>query len=308
MVSEWVTNLADRESSPGPSARHGSATLAGEVGACRKLGRVLDSVAMGTMVRIRLNVPGWGEARPGQFALLQAEPSGQFLGRALSVSDQSDETVAFLVAPVGPGTRELCALEKDRGVWVQGPLGNGFDLKALTAGVGRVLLVGGGAGVAPFPLLVKELERLSRAEWSVGRGTTEPAVLVLAGFRDSDQSLACTPLTDVVAGAKDDGLACVYEQVLEDPVRTPSERVTDLLARHLRSGDRLAVCGPEAMAEAVWGVCRTVADVKVWFSLETNMACGVGSCHGCVVSLADGSYARVCREGPVFSGEQVFGD
>jgi dihydroorotate dehydrogenase electron transfer subunit len=37
------------------------------------------------------------------------------------------------------------------------------------------------------------------------------------------------------------------------------------------------------------------------------MACGVGSCHGCAVPLADGSFARVCHDGPVFLGETVFG-
>ena len=83
--------------------------------------------------------------------------------------------------------------------------------------------------------------------------------------------------------------------------------VTDLLARHLHSGDRVAVCGPRAMAEEVWSICAGVLDVETWFSLETVMACGVGSCHGCLVTLADGSDARVCRDGPVFSGEAVFG-
>ena len=37
------------------------------------------------------------------------------------------------------------------------------------------------------------------------------------------------------------------------------------------------------------------------------MACGVGSCHGCVIPLADGRLDRVCYEGPVFTGEALFG-
>ena len=32
-----------------------------------------------------------------------------------------------------------------------------------------------------------------------------------------------------------------------------------------------------------------------------------GSCHGCAVTLADGSFARVCHEGPVFSGDAIYG-
>ena len=61
------------------------------------------------------------------------------------------------------------------------------------------------------------------------------------------------------------------------------------------------------MSEAVWRLCAPVDGVDLWLSLETVMACGVGSCHGCVITLADGSYARVCHEGPVFTGKEVFG-
>ena len=103
------------------------------------------------------------------------------------------------------------------------------------------------------------------------------------------------------------GLRCRLEVATEDGSRGPAEKVTDLLARHLLPGDRVAVCGPWAMSEAVWRVCSAVPDVQTWFSLETKMACGVGSCHGCVITLADGSHARVCHDGPVFRGEEVFG-
>ncbi|WP_084711085.1 iron-sulfur cluster-binding protein [Syntrophaceticus schinkii] len=35
------------------------------------------------------------------------------------------------------------------------------------------------------------------------------------------------------------------------------------------------------------------------------MACGVGACVGCVCQGADGSYLRVCHEGPVFEAREV---
>jgi dihydroorotate dehydrogenase electron transfer subunit len=83
--------------------------------------------------------------------------------------------------------------------------------------------------------------------------------------------------------------------------------VTAALSSELLSDDRVAVCGPEAMARAVWSACSAVKGVESWYSLETAMACGVGSCHGCVIPLADGSLARACLEGPVFAGEDVWG-
>ena len=56
--------------------------------------------------------------------------------------------LAFLIEPVGPGARALCALEEGDAIHVLGPLGNGFDL-----GVERPLLVAGGIGIAPMPYL-----------------------------------------------------------------------------------------------------------------------------------------------------------
>src|SRR5262249_59828581 len=60
--------------------------------------------------------------------------------------------LAFRMAPIGPGTHALCALEPEDELHVLGPLGNGFDLE-----VGRPLLVGGGIGIAPLPYLSERL-------------------------------------------------------------------------------------------------------------------------------------------------------
>jgi dihydroorotate dehydrogenase electron transfer subunit len=268
-------------------------------GGRRLPGRVIASEPLGSMVRLRVLVPGWTGAAPGQFALLDADSSCCFLGRALSISAQTGEEVSFLLAPVGVGTRGLCSLDEGSSMWVLGPLGNGFDVEALSVGPGRTLIVGGGVGVAPFPLLLSHLAQRCADE---GR-----EVIVLLGFRDAEQALGAGPLSEAAARLGREGLRCRLEVVTEDGSSGSAEKVTDLLRRHLKPGDRVAVCGPEAMARAVWCICSAAPGVKAWFSLEANMACGVGSCHGCVVGLADGSYARVCHEGPVFAGEEVFG-
>ncbi len=56
--------------------------------------------------------------------------------------------LAFLIDPVGPGTRALAELSSGERVPILGPLGRGYRV-----GVERPLLVGGGIGVAPFPYL-----------------------------------------------------------------------------------------------------------------------------------------------------------
>lgn len=263
-------------------------------GARRWLGQVVAAESLGNMVRLVIELPDRAGARPGQFALLQAESSRHFLGRALSVADEREREVDFLVAPIGGGTRELCRQAPGSRVWVLGPLGNGFDVEALSAGSERVVLVGGGAGIAPFPLLLARLP-------------AEQEVLVLLGFRDMEQAGSAQHLDRRMSGSEGRVTHRAVEVITEDGPTDTGGKVTDLLRRHLQRGDRLAVCGPEAMAKEVWRICLATGGIKAWFSLEANMACGVGSCNGCVVAVADGSYARVCHEGPVFKGEEIFG-
>lgn len=264
---------------------------------------VVENRPLGSLGWLTLEVPGWPGARPGQFVMLQAEESACFLGRPLSVAQQDGESVSFLVAPVGVGTRELCSLQEGRRVWVLGPLGNGFDLGALTAVTGRTVVVGGGVGAAPFPLL---LSILAAKVAAAPASASPPELLVLLGFRDGAQAAGAGPVAAAAALLEESGVRCPGEVATEDGSVGRNERVTDTLWRHIRPGDRLAVCGPWAMTVAVARVCASIPDLKVWFSLEAGMACGVGSCHGCVVPVAGGGKARVCREGPVFTMEELF--
>ena len=101
---------------------------------------------------------------PGQFFML--EVPGRVLPRPMSLCHAPAGELAFLMEPIGPGTRALCALEPGAEIHVFGPLGNGFDLD-----VARPLLVAGGIGIAPMPYVREAL------------GGDAPAIL---GFR-SDQ-------------------------------------------------------------------------------------------------------------------------
>ncbi len=80
------------------------------------------------------------------------EAPGRVLPRPMSLCLAPPGELAFLIDPIGPGTRALCGLEPGGEVHVLGPLGNGFDLR-----VERPLLVGGGIGIAPLPYLSEKL-------------------------------------------------------------------------------------------------------------------------------------------------------
>ena len=107
-----------------------------------------EAVGPYTLLRVRRGTLDPGV--PGQFFMLEAP--GRLLPRPMSLCLAPQGELGFLVDPIGPGTRSLCALEAGEELHVLGPLGNGFELD-----VERPLLVGGGIGIAPLPFLSQAL-------------------------------------------------------------------------------------------------------------------------------------------------------
>jgi len=112
--------------------------------------RVVANEQVGPYTLLRVARGGIDPGVPGQFFMLEAP--GRLLPRPMSLCLAPAGELGFLIDPVGPGTRALCALGHGDAVQVLGPLGNGFRLD-----IERPLLVGGGIGVAPFPYLSETL-------------------------------------------------------------------------------------------------------------------------------------------------------
>jgi NAD(P)H-flavin reductase len=116
----------------------------------RERRKVVANEKVGPYTLLRVDRGGLDPGIPGQFFMLEAPR--RLLPRPMSLCLAPTRELAFLVDPVGPGTRALCALEPGESLAVLGPLGNGFQLD-----VERPLLVGGGIGVAPLPYLSEVL-------------------------------------------------------------------------------------------------------------------------------------------------------
>jgi dihydroorotate dehydrogenase electron transfer subunit len=112
----------------------------------RERRNVIAAEAVGPYTLLRVDRGGLDAGVPGQFFMLEAP--GRPLPRPMSVCRATRRELAFLIDPIGPGTRALCALARGAELTLLGPLGNGFDLD-----VQRPLLVGGGIGIAPLPYL-----------------------------------------------------------------------------------------------------------------------------------------------------------
>lgn len=166
--------------------------------------RVLGVEAVGPYALLQLERGELEPGAPGQFFMLEAP--GRVLPRPMSLCQAPPGELAFLVDPIGPGTRALAALEAGAAIHVLGPLGIGFDLD-----VARPLIVAGGIGIAPMPYLA---ETLGGA----------PALL---GFRSDlhAQAAALLPgaevvveprlVTDLLPDDPGDVLACGPEPMLD---------------------------------------------------------------------------------------------
>jgi dihydroorotate dehydrogenase electron transfer subunit len=116
----------------------------------RELLRVYANEQIGPYTLLRFERGTLEPGIPGQFFMLEAP--GRVLPRPMSLCQAPAGELAFLIDPIGPGTRALCALGAGDAVHVLGPLGNGFDLR-----VSKPLLVAGGIGIAPMPYLAEAL-------------------------------------------------------------------------------------------------------------------------------------------------------
>lgn len=164
---------------------------------------VVAAEAVGAYTLLRLRRGRLDPGRPGQFFMLEAP--GCPLPRALSLSSAPGGELAFLIDPVGRGTRALAGLGPGDAIAVFGPLGNGFRLD-----LPRPLLVGGGIGIAPFPYLSQALDRPPALLGFRTVAHAEAAVLVPGAEVVIDPVL----VTDVLPADRD-VYACGPEAMLE---------------------------------------------------------------------------------------------
>ena len=85
--------------------------------------------------------------------------------------------------------------------------------------------------------------------------------------------------------------------------------VTEALADCIKAEnpDIIYACGPDVMLKAVAEMARDNG-IYCQVSLEERMGCGVGACLVCACkTVKDGKeyFAHVCKDGPVFSSEEV---
>lgn len=229
------------------------------------------------------------QAAPGQFLMAWLP---RFDEKPFSLVD--DDPVTITVAAVGPFTTLLHRLQPGDRVWLRGPLGHGFQNERATPTPGsaqpsgRLLLAGGGYGVAP-------LSFLTRRSLAAGK-----KVVAVIGARTAGELLFCQRLQD--EGAE---VHVTTEDGSLGRRGLVTAQVEALLAAALLAGDGhiaggyiahwegLFACGPHGMLAAL-AELAAAAGVPAQLSWEAYMRCGIGICGSC-----EHGGRLVCADGPV---------
>lgn len=250
---------------------------------------------------LSLKCPDTGRRpKAGQFYMVQVrDGSDPLLKRPFSLFRKTAEGIQLLYRVQGKGTTILGGLAAGASVNLLGPLGNGYPVQETAS---APVIIAGGIGIASvFPLI----------ETMPGRAT------VVYGARTGDDLLLLDELK---------ALAGSFDVCTDDGSRGEKGNVLDLLNRVLPADSGgsplIYACGPKPMLRAVSGFAVS-RGIKAYLSLEEHMACGIGACLGCVVKIKDrdargtgpdaenkgvaneGTYQRICMEGPVFDAQDI---
>ncbi len=209
---------------------------------------------------------------PGQFYMVRGwDGLDPLLAIPINIADLDEENISFIYELRDKATGIISELKTGDKLSVLGPLGNGFGLN----GNEKIAILSDGIGIAPMLYLSKWLN-------------IKPDLFV--GFRREfyllDEFLA---YTENIYVATEEGTFGYKGNIVD--IFEP------------KNYDLVISCGPTPMLKALVEKCRGI--IPVHLSLESRMACGIGACFGCTVNTVRG-VERVCKDGPVFIGEEVF--
>jgi dihydroorotate dehydrogenase electron transfer subunit len=219
--------------------------------------------------------------QPGQFVNIKVNDLLlPLLRRPFSIYKVEGDCVKIIFNIIGTGTNILAGKHKGDVIDVLGPLGKSYGLNDEYE---TALLVAGGLGVAPLPMITDAL-----------RGKKNIATFL--GARKKEY-IVSTYLQNVHIST-DDGSEGFRGTVV------------DLLRKEFSMQKfpqpKIFGCGPNRMLDTLSTFAREMS-IPCEVSLESAMACGIGICQGCPIELnnAEKKYALICKEGTVFDANTI---
>ena len=190
------------------------------------------------------------------------------LRRPFSVAGFGDDTISIIFKIKGEATKYLSTLKNGDDIDFIAPLGNGFDIQNK-----KSLLIGAGVGIAPMLFLKSELDKNKIDNF------------LISGFKTNEEIIEGSDKT-IVGGS-----------VLDDIDKLIEEYKPEIIYS----------CAPLIVLKMV-SELGIKYNIESQIALERVMACSVGVCRGCVIKLKKNNElinASVCKDGPIFRGDEV---
>jgi ferredoxin--NADP+ reductase len=222
------------------------------------------------------------KAKPGQFLIVRINETGERIPMTIADFSQTEGVVTVIFQEVGKSTIQMGRMEVgDSFENVVGPLGHPSKIE----NYGKVVLVGGGVGIAPIFPITRALKQAGNEVISIIGARTKSLLFWEKRMLEfSDQLIICT----------DDGSAG-RKALVTEPIKELLETQKDI--------KQIWAIGPAIMMKFVAATTKAY-NIPTIVSLNTIMIDGTGMCGGCRVVL-DSEAQFVCVDGPEFDAHRV---
>lgn len=221
------------------------------------------------------------KAKAGQFVILRIDELGERIPLTVVDTDEEKGLVRLIFQVIGKSTAALAALRAgDSLADVVGPLGKATEIE----NYGKVLLVGGGVGIAALFPIVKALKQAGNHVTTI-LGAKNQELMILAD--------ECQRYSDELIVMTDDG-SLGQKGLVTDAMKEVFARENIQMAWAIGPSVMMKFCTLTAEA----------ANVPIFVSLNPIMVDGTGMCGGCRVTI-DEQIKFACVDGPEFLGAGV---
>ena len=220
-------------------------------------------------------------AKPGQFVVLMVKEEGERVPLTVVGTDEKAGSITLIFQELGFTTRILGKLNIGDNIYaIAGPLGHPTEIKKY----GKVILVGGGVGIAEIYPVAKALKDAGNHVATILGARTKELLVLEKELKEASSEVHI---------ATDDGS---YGK---------KGFTTDILKEILENGkyDLIYAVGPIPMMAKV-SLTSKPCGVKTLVSLNALMVDGTGMCGCCRVTV-DKKVQFSCIDGPEFDGNLV---
>ncbi|MFX0012415.1 MAG: dihydroorotate dehydrogenase electron transfer subunit, partial [Candidatus Hermodarchaeota archaeon] len=197
----------------------------------------------------------------------------------MSISGLQEDLIEITVKKVGDGTSKLFEMNEGDSIGIRGPFGNSFSHE----GSKKILVVGGGMGIAAITTLIEVLSK-KKANLQVAIGAKDEDSLIFG-----ERLLGLIPNTMCTTEDGSIGKKCLVTDPVEELINK-------------ENFDAIFTCGPEVMMKKVLELADS-KNIQIQASLERKMKCGLGLCGSCCIG--EDNNISVCKDGPVFNSSQL---